>query len=194
MRKLILGLLGFGLGVGIGAIAALSGAGPSTAALDQDLAEIHKEISASEQEASTYSAGLILMQIQSRLATLRNTEAMLAQKRLSWLRGIELGFAVNGLPLTPATPEQLSRVERDMEAVNRQIAHADAEASLYSGGLLKITSELAAAMHKMTLATLQYSYFQMKYGLAAAKSQDIMTNEPPPKPQLGTVVPDKDAL
>ena len=193
MRKLALGVFGLAIAV-LGVIGALSGAGPSVVTLDQDLVAVRNEISACEQEAARYSGGLILVQVQSRLATLRNTEAMLDQKRLSILRGIDLRVVVDGVPLAPATPEQLDRIERDIAGVNDQIARSEAEASRYEGGLLKVTSELAAATHKMTLATLQYRYFQMKYGLAAARSESGIAAEPPPKPQLGNVVPDKDAL
>jgi hypothetical protein len=81
------------------AVAVVHGTGPSTTELDADITSTKTEIAASDAVVARYSGGLVLLQTQLRAAILKNTLAMLEQKRESFLRGI-----------TPIYQEQTPRI------------------------------------------------------------------------------------
>ena len=76
----------------IGVVGVLHAAGPSDSDLDADIAVTKAEIADAQRDAAGYSGGAILIQIRLREAVLRNTLAMLQQKRSSFLRGIVVTY------------------------------------------------------------------------------------------------------
>lgn len=70
-------------------------ASENTQSIERDLADLASRIQKQEAEAARYSGGLVLAMAHSTLATMRNTEAMLDQKRLSIKYGLPqyIGFS-----------------------------------------------------------------------------------------------------
>jgi len=89
------------------ATAVIHGAGPSTVELDSEIAATEKEIASADAEAARYSDGLISVQTRLRAAILKNTAAMLKQKRESFLRGITLNYQ-DPLPRITALSDRTS--------------------------------------------------------------------------------------
>jgi hypothetical protein len=110
----------------VAAAVVIHGTGPSTAELDADIASTKSEITAADGEAARYSGGLILARTQLRSAVLRNTLAMLEQKRESFLRGITLiyreptqrTFAPDGSAIAYA---ELAKARDDAKAAHQEV-------------------------------------------------------------------------
>lgn len=165
---------------------------PSSEVLDKDLAEIHAAIAAADTEAAQYRGGLILVQLQLRKSVLQTTEAMLLQKRKSLLRRINLKYSVDTKEVKPASADQLSAIEKDMQDVESKIKKALDEAAQYRGGLIQITLLMNAETQKMTLAALQHKYYTAKYGIPFVAVDFDKAHEK--KAPVGKAVEDKDAL
>jgi hypothetical protein len=71
--------------------------GVSTLEIDGDLATVATQIAATDTESQKYSGGLIKTLLDLRLAILRNTSAMLDQKRSSFIRRINLRYTIEGM-------------------------------------------------------------------------------------------------
>jgi hypothetical protein len=170
----------------------LAHAQPSTEALDSDLAEIRAQIKAADEEDSKYQGGLIKALVLIRREILRTTEAMLEQKRASFLRRIALNYIVNGKPIVPATDERLRGIAADLDRANASVSKHLAEAEHYSGGLIQGMSLMAVATDRLTLAQLNLAYYQAKYGMAPVV--EIPRSGLSVPRDLGTIVKDKDAF
>ena len=72
---------------------------------------------------------------------------MLDQKRRSLLRGIRLDYRIDGVPLSPLPPEELAKIQADLDALDEQIATAEAEAARYRGGLIQGLALSTLATH-----------------------------------------------
>lgn len=72
----------------VAASAVVYRAGASTTELDADIALVSDQIEAAKMEASKYTGGLLGMEVELRSSILKNTKAMLEQKRTSLLCGI----------------------------------------------------------------------------------------------------------
>ena len=167
--------------------------GPSTASIDSDLKSVRTEILETQADAAKYGGGLILVEIQLRLATLQNTEAMLDQKRLSFLRGIELRYT-DGIPRAEISSDVQNQLDAEISKANADATAADAEASRYSGGLIQTMALVRAATSRMTAAAASQQKVLSRYGiqipaLAPGGSQSVVA---PPSP--GKKTSDKDAL
>jgi hypothetical protein len=171
------------------AAAAVRGAGPSTAELDAVIASTKVEIAASEAEASRYSGGLILVQTQLRVTILKNTLAMLEQKRESFLRGIKLVYQ-------ESTPRALAASDASTALSELAKARADAkaahqEAAMYSGGLIQSMALVREATAKATEAVIEQQIALMKLGIPFVSLSDA---NPPGSKSPGKSASDRDAL
>lgn len=84
------------------AFAAANFHGPSTEDLLRDIAVIDRELALAERTLETYKdSPPIAEQVALRMAVLETTRAMLEQKRLSWLRGLNLVFRIDGWEVVP---------------------------------------------------------------------------------------------
>lgn len=170
-------------------VAIIHGAGPSTADLDADIAATRAEIVAADAEAAQYSGGAILLQIQLRVATLKNTAAMLEQKRGSFLRGITVIYR-DPTPRISSLNEDVTTLS-DLEQARANAKAAREEAEMYSGGLVKIMALMREATAKATEAAIEQRVAFMKLGLPLAS---IPSNSPPAPALPGKTTSDKDAL
>ncbi|WP_431271800.1 hypothetical protein [Dankookia sp. P2] len=177
---------------GLAAGTAINTSGPSTASLDADLTAVRTEIAAAEADASKLG-GVLAVQANLRLRVLRSTEAMLDQKRLSFLRGIQLVYR-DDAPGQSISPDAGPRIEREMAAAAADLASAEAEAARYSGGLILSMIMLRAETAKVTLATLRQQRAFSRYGipLPTLSSGSGRGAEPPRAP--GIAATDRDAL
>ena len=116
------------------ATAVIHGAGPSTVELDSEIAAIEKEIASADAEAARYSDGLISVQTRLRAAILKNTAAMLKQKRELFLRGITLNYQ-DPLPRITALSDDVA-ASSELEKARADAKAAHEEAAMYSGGLI----------------------------------------------------------
>ena len=165
-------------------------AGPSSAEVDRDLNSIRSEIAQTRAEIARYSGGMFLLQAQLRLQTLENTEAMLEQKRLSFLRGLKLSYRET----TPRiqTDADIARLRDDLAKANAEIVDAEAEAARYAGGMIQSVAVLRAATGRMSAALIEQQIVLSRYGIPLPAF--ITDRQPSPPLPPGRVTSDKDAL
>lgn len=193
--KVLGGVVALALAATAGSAIALVSAEPTDAMLDADLATVRSEIAAAEADATAYSGGLILAQIELRLQTLRTTEAMLDQKRRSWFRGIDLIYRVDGREHPPTTANDLATIEDELRTLSGEIARSEAEAARYSGGLIQVMTLATAATQRTSLALLRMRYLTAKHGIPLYIDADSPTGGAgTSSPTPGAVVADPDAL
>jgi hypothetical protein len=175
-----------------GALLLLVHSEPSTAALDADLAEVRAQIRAANSEDLNYLGGVLKALMSLRREIWRTTEAMLAEKRASFLRRIELNYVANGKQIVPAADERLKEILADLDGANASLSKHLAEAERYSGGLIQAMLLMTVATDRLTLAQLSLAYYQAKYGIAPMVEIPRVGLSVPT--DLGNVVKDKDAL
>jgi hypothetical protein len=146
-----------------GAVAVVHRAGPSTAELDVEIASLNAEISAANSQDAQYFSGIILAQTQLQVAILKNTLAMLQQKRESFLRGITLHYQepsprISAPSDDAATLSELDKARSDVKAAQR-------EATMYSGGLIQTLALVREATAKTTEAAIEQRIVLMKLGI-----------------------------
>jgi ABC-type iron transport system FetAB ATPase subunit len=171
------------------AAAVIHGAGPSTAELDVEIASIKTEIAAADAQAALYSGGLILVQTQLRAAILKNTLAMIEQKRASFLRGIRLTYQEP----TPriSNPADDAAVFSELEKARGDATAAQREAAMYSGGLVQTMALVREATAKTTEAAIEQRITFMKLGIPLPS---LSGTNPPIPTSPGKTTSDKNAL
>jgi hypothetical protein len=180
--------------IAVGAAYAVVTAKPTLEELDGDLKIVKEEIAKTEARRERFGDGLIATQIEFEHAVLKTSEAMLSMKRSSLLRMISLNFTIEGQPVQLATQEELDEIRMDMKSLTEKIVETETKSARYSGGLIKVTLEMALASQHATAALLQQRYLSAKYGLSLPRmSGNEESGKQPAKP-VGEVVPDKDAL
>lgn len=152
-------LLGGGL-----AFISYAGSYPSTADLDQDLVNIANEISTAEAQKARYDGGVITSLIDVRIETLKVTAAMLEQKRLSFLRRIDLNYTLNG-KLHQPDERRIAAIGADLAAATSERDRLSAEASRYTGGLVQAIALTNAATAELSISQLRLALLSERYGL-----------------------------
>ncbi len=173
----------------IGCAGMLRAAGPSDADLDADIALTKAEIADAEHDAAGYSGGAILIQIRLREAVLRNTLAMLQQKRSSILRGIVVTY-VDTTSRLPCVIDNQS-AQASLQQAKHEAEEAGLEAAQYSGGLVKIMALVRQATGMATVAAIEQQIAFMKLGISLPTPTPLGGTEPAPP---GKPSSDKDAL
>lgn len=189
-RLLSIAALAIGLVVGLPLPNARAQA--QSASLDASLAELRSQIRAAEEESAHFESGLILNQILLRLSVLRSAQAMLEQKRLALLHGIPVVWH-DDVPARTLLPEDRERIAREADAARAEVAAAEREAALYSGGLIQAMALVRAATAKVKLAVLDEQRVLAEAGmpLRLLPSQDAAAGTPA---SPGKAVSDRDAL
>jgi hypothetical protein len=145
----------------------------ATTSLADDLAQVRLQITDAEQELARYEGGLIKGLIQARLAILRLSEAMLAQKELATKTGAAFAFT---LPVALTDAKRAQDLLGDITAAEEELSRLEQEAAKYGGGLVQALAESNVAMQRQTVAMLKQAYYVAHYGLyqpAPAPSPDI---------------------
>ena len=132
-------------------------------ALRTDLEDVRKRIAQAEVEDQKYSGGLVKTQIQSRIAFLRITDALIEQR----IKSIETGarMAIEAPATIPDTALAAS-LDSEVSAQRLKIDQARTDADRYSGGLIKAQKESTIATMESTLAMLEQKALVAKYGLS----------------------------
>jgi hypothetical protein len=167
---------------------------PSTRDLDADLAEVRQEIHNVQIDAERYEAGLIKAMIELRIQMLRQTEAMLNQKRAAWLRRINLNYAVNGSEIAPVSNQELHEIIEEIQQAERKADQSSAETDRFSGGLVQAMARVTAETDRLSISQLRMKFYSAKYGfpIFAPTLQRGPAEQAKEKP--GIIVKDKDAL
>jgi hypothetical protein len=172
----------------------LAHAAPSTEALDADLVQVRAQIKAADEEDLKYQGGIIKALVSVRREILRRSEAMLAQKRASFLRRIDLRYIVDGKAMAPASEERLTEIASDIDKANAALSKDLAGAARYSGGVIQAMSLMAVATDHLTVAQLSLAYFGAKYGMALPIPAQDGAPGTSAQPAPGVIVKDKDAF
>ena len=135
------------------------------AALDAAITEIDAQIISSEQESALYAGGLVKTIVELRLATLRQTRAMLDQRKLANTYDIAVTYTVNGSTLTPSGSDQITALEAEIAELEEAIVAQQAEADRYTGGLIQAMALSTIATSRQSLAMLQQRRLALTYGL-----------------------------
>ena len=169
---------------------------PQTSApLKQEIVSVRQEIEKGEAETQRYSGGLVKALIESRVATQKQTLAMLEQRDKAWTFGMRLKYTVDGKPfaLPPGTAEQLPQVERELRDLSAQIEGQELEVSKYSGGLVQALSLSTLETMRQTQAMLNQRRlaitFQLPQYLAFQNTGEPATAVPTMQPAAATTAP-----
>ncbi len=131
-------------------------------ALRVDLEDIRKRIAQAEVEDQKYSGGLIKALIQSRIAVMRITDALVEQR----IKSIETGARmIIETPSTKPDPAVVVSLDGEASAQRLKIEQARVDSDRYSGGLIKAQKESTIATMENTLAMLEQKALISKYGL-----------------------------
>jgi hypothetical protein len=134
-----------------------------TTGLQVDLAAVIQEIKDAQAKDAQYEGGLIKSLIEARIEILRTTKALLEQRILT----IETRTPTTvQVPITKPDPERAAQLDAEIQAKQRDLDNAKAEAAKYSGGLVKAMKLSSVATIEQTLALLSQEYLRSKYGLA----------------------------
>jgi hypothetical protein len=125
-----------------------------------------------------------------RLQVLKNTEAMLIQKKLSILRGITLVYR-DDVPRGPVSSEEQAAADKDLAQAKRDLEDAQAEADRYSGGLLANLAQLRVAVASMVVGLVVQQRTLHRYGIS---TPSVVHSDSKPGTPPGQIVPDKSAL
>jgi hypothetical protein len=165
----------------------------STLEIDRDREAINSQLKEAQTEAAKYSGGAIKALLDLRIEILRNTLAMLDQKRSSYVRLITLRFTVDGRLISAASDAQLREIEEEIKQVESKVAEAKREVSRYTGGLLQGLSLMKVATEEVSASTLRWKFYSAKYGIPL-QIPSLKTEATAPTKNPGTIVKDRDAL
>jgi hypothetical protein len=178
-----------------GLVMALHG-DPSTGDIDDDLKALRNEIESAAAESEKYSGGLLKALIDVRLETLRNTEAMLRQKRAAIFRRIQLSYSIEAREKRAAPNAELEEIKSEIEQAERRLADSNDKASQYSGGLVHSMAMLSMETDRLSVSQLRLKFYSAKWGLPVVwLGEKSGANGGDGVPALpGKVVPDREAL
>lgn len=136
------------------------------ATIDERLVVVHAQIARAELEDEQATDDSVKMLIAVRLAILRNTEAMLEQKKIALEQGITLTYAVEGEVYRPEppTPELIAKLEAAIAATETQVDGAIARAATPPDGTARSATASVATLEN-TLAMLRQRWYAATYSI-----------------------------
>ncbi len=135
--------------------------------LVNDISAVQAEIRQAEEDDQKFTGGLIKSLILLRLATLRQTLAILEQYGKARTTHTTLQFTIDGRTFVPPADaaQQIVEVEKELAENAIKIAKQEAEAERYTGGLVKSTILATVATLRHTQAMLEQKRLSLKYSL-----------------------------
>lgn len=135
--------------------------------LEKDIKSVSLQINEAEKESAQYSGGLVKSLIILRLQILKNTKAMLEQKKYALKHGIPIKYTYKGKIYKPIPVDQsiIQDIESDIRNQEMDLSKAEAENAKYSGGLVKAMILSQIATIKNTIAMLEQRKLTAKYGI-----------------------------
>lgn len=165
----------------------------STVEIDQDRAAVSVQIAEAKQLAAKYSGGVILGLINLRMSVLELTDAMLEQKRTSFLRRINLSFRAPLDAAKPASDTELNEILKELDQAQSRATESRKDAARYAGGLVQGIALMKAETDEIAVSQLRLKFYSAKHGFPILPT--IPVDKPnAAAPPLGKVVSDKDAL
>jgi len=136
------------------------------ATIDERLVVVHAQIARAELEDEQATDDSVKMLIAVRLAILRNTEAMLEQKKIALEQGITLTYAVEGEVYRPEppTPELIAKLEAAIAETETQVDGAIARAATPPDGTARSATASVATLEN-TLAMLRQRWYAATYSI-----------------------------
>jgi hypothetical protein len=165
----------------------------STIEIDRDRSALASDISTTQAEGDKYASGLIKSLIEVRLATERNTLAMLDQKRASLIRRIALSYHIDGQAIHEASDQELNLILDDLSQAEKKAAASKLEAERYTGGLLQSIALMKAETDNMSVSQLRLKFYSAKHGIPMSLLDLAESSKTPAKPP-GKIVKDREAL
>jgi len=140
---------------------------PSTEDIDNDIAELNKEINVTKNEINKYSGGLLVILLELKKEILTNTKLMLEQKRSGLKRFIHINYNIDGKKYSPPDNKNdlLKNIQGEMISIQNDIVKARKESNRYSGGVLKVLIEVKAATLDNSLAFIKQKELLLKYDI-----------------------------
>jgi hypothetical protein len=169
------------------AAAVIRTGGPDTVQLDSDISALRAQIAEANTEASKYSSGVILVETQIRIAILKNTVAMLEQKKVSFLRGLTIIYHDSIIRASVQDPD----IESGLNSAKNEAREARLEAAQYTGGLIQAMAFMREATAKLTQASIEQRLELARAGIPLPVPNDPAKTMPP---SPGKSAADKDAL
>jgi hypothetical protein len=165
----------------------------STVEIDRDRAAVSAQIAEAKQLAAKYSGGVILGLINLRMSVLELTDAMLEQKRTSFLRRINLSFRAPLDAAKPASDTELNEILKELDQAQSRATESRKDAARYTGGLVQGIALMKAETDEIAVSQLRLKFYSAKHGFPILPT--IPVDKPnAAAPPLGKVVSDKDAL
>lgn len=125
-----------------------------SASLDTEMTSVREQIRFAQEEDARCTDSFVKSLIAARLATLRQTEAML---QLAALR--------SGYILDTSTSRALRAIEQEAAANRARIAAQEAEIARYSGGIALTVSQTTLATLEQTQALIDQRRLALEFGL-----------------------------
>jgi len=147
----------------------LTGCGnvPSTDEINSDINNLDEEIVEAQKESDLYKGGLIKNMIDLRIEVLKNTKAMLEQKKKGINRYITIKYKIDGKEYKrPDDFEQrISSIDEEITQTNAEIAEVQLKSDQYRGGLLKTMLEVQISTLKTSLTFLELKKMGLKHDI-----------------------------
>ncbi len=153
----------------VGGTETISGAvgAQQPAAIDVRLDDVRAQIARAELEGERATDDLVKTLIAVRLAILRNTEAMLEQKKIAVEQGITLTYAVEGALYQPGPPgaELIAGLTAAIADTEAQVDVAIARAAAHADPAARSTAAEGVATLENTLAMLRQRWYAATYSI-----------------------------
>ncbi|WP_132256094.1 hypothetical protein [Methylobacterium segetis] len=163
--------------------------GPTSEELEQDISQVDASVADAKSRCADFGAGSVLkIQCDIELGFLSSTRAMLQQKKLSWLRWINLNYTVPGQPTQLFTEADARDIEAEMAKEQKDLAAATEKATNY-GGLIQTMALVEMQTKKVAISVLRLKYLMGKYGVGVPAQPAAGRNAP-----TGRSVDEKGAL
>ena len=139
----------------------------SEPSLTADIAAVQAAIRNAEEEDQKLSGGLVKSLISLRLATLKQTLALLDQRAKAATARTTLQYTIDGKQFVPPSDAsaQIAAVDNELAEISGKVAQQEAEVAKYSGGLVHATALATLATLRQTQAMLEQKRLALKYGL-----------------------------
>lgn len=161
------------------ASAATAPPSPNITTLQEEATTISRQIEQAQSENEKYSGGLIKTLIDSRIATLKLTKALVDQRITAIKTGAKLKIEV---PATPAQPDEAAALAKEIESIDQRIEKTQQNADQYSGGLIKAQLLSTIATMQETRALTEQRMLTAKYGLGRPQASGGRNTDADVKP------------
>jgi hypothetical protein len=161
--------------------------------LQSALLALTDQIASAKAEDAKYAGGLIKTLIQSRVAILEQTKAMLDQRSKAASFSTSIRYTVDGRLFTAPTDaaQQLASVEAELERMKVQIAGQEREAARYTGGLVQAMALSTLATTRQTQSMIEQKRLALKFGLPQYVGfGNVPQTTAPPASSTQTAAPD----